>query len=177
MSYKRMTAEEVEALNRRNAEAWKRSPAHSTAQSLRGSVRPRAPSETAECRTFVEWTKLVTFHGEPLYERVVKIPNERGKAGAMTAILTSIGMRAGFPDYDILAPAGQWHGLYLEAKKIRGGIVSTDQTQWREKLIRYGYYCEICAGSLELIRATQNYFLAAGAVADGTFIDHTRVSA
>lgn len=172
-----MTQEAVSAMNERNRAAWKRAPARSTQQAQRAATRPRGPSETAECRTFIDWTKLVRFKGEPLYERVVKIANERGKAGASTAILVSIGMRPGFPDYDILAPAGRWHGLYLEAKRVKGGKVEQDQEDWRKKLIRFEYYAEICDGSLELIDAVRRYFHMAGATAVGDFIDHTRITA
>jgi hypothetical protein len=133
-----------------------------------------APSETSECLTFVAWTKLVTFQGEPLFDRVVKIPNERGKSGVQTAILFSIGMRAGFPDYAIHAPAGRWHGLYLEAKRRRGGSVDPEQLAWQSKLKRWGYHCEICAGAEALIEATRCYFERAGCVADGSWVDRTR---
>lgn len=133
-----------------------------------------APSETSECYRFIAWTKFVHFHGEPLYERVVKIPNERGKSGVQTAILIGIGMRPGFPDYSIHAPAGKWHGLYLEAKKVRGGTVDPEQIVWRDKLRRWGYHCEICEGADAMIAATRRYFETAGCVTDGSWIDRTR---
>lgn len=171
-----LTLEAVELMNARARASYKRAPARSTQQAHRAAVRPRAPSETSECKTFIAWTRLVKFKGEPLFERVVKIANER-RAGPSIAILESIGMREGFPDYDILAPAGQWGGLYLEAKKVDGGKIEPEQEAWRLKLIRFGYHAQICAGSVELIAACQWYFNAAGCVADGSFIDHTRISA
>lgn len=135
----------------------------------------RVPSETAECRAFVEWTKLVQFKGRPLFDRLVKIPNERGKRGIMTAILFSIGMRAGFPDYVILAPAGKFAGLMLEAKKRDDYEVSPAQETWRDDLLEFGYHAEICAGAEELIHATQQYFVRTGCEADGSYINRTRV--
>lgn len=135
----------------------------------------RCPSETAECRRFVDWTRLVTFRGRPLFDRTVKIPNERGMAGVMTAILVSIGMRRGFPDYLILAPVGKFAGLLLEAKRQFGGEVEPEQETWRQDLIEFGYHAEICAGADELIYATQQYFVRAGCEADGSYVNRTRI--
>lgn len=139
------------------------------------SPRPAAPTEHAECLHFIEWTKLVRYRGAALFDRVVKIPNERGKPGASIALLQQIGMRNGFPDYDVLAPAGRWHGLYLEAKRLTGGRIEPEQEKWRMDLIGWGYHAAICAGALELIAATRWYFVSAGCVADGSWVDNTRV--
>lgn len=127
--------------------------------------------ENAECRTFVDWSKLVRWQGEPLWNRLVHIPNERGKAGAMTAILVGLGMRPGFPDYLFPCPVfGRREdqgfdektmlaaGLFIEAKRIVGGKVSADQTMWRDNLLRWGYHAVICAGADEMIDAARAYF-------------------
>lgn len=174
MARRRMTPAELAALQRPPV---KRATRHSSQQARRAATRPPAPLETDECRTFIAWTRLVHFMGEPLFERVVKIPNERGKAGAAIAVLESIGLRSGFPDYSILAPAGRWHGLYLEAKRIDGSTIDGNQVAWRDKLLRWGYDAVICEGAAQLIQATKRYFSAAGAYADGSFVDGTSISA
>lgn len=138
-------------------------------------ARAICPTETAECRTFIEWTRLVRFAGAPLFERVVKVPNERGAAGAGIAILESIGMRKGFLDYVIFAPHGRFHGLTLEAKRLRGGRVDVEQIAWCEKLRSWGYHSEICVGAQGLIAASKNYFERSGATAAGVFEDRTIV--
>lgn len=173
MTRHRLSEADVTALNDRAF--WKVPLRHRTQQGQRAARTIRAPSETDECRTFIAWTQLVTFQGEPLSQRVVHIPNERGKAGAAVAILTAIGLRRGFPDYAILAPAGRWHGLYLEAKRRRGSLTGADQTAWRIRLNQWGYCSEICDGAIELILATRRYFFLSGATAAGIFIDNTRL--
>lgn len=135
------------------------------------------PTEAAECFAFIGWTKVVFYQGRPLFDRVVKIPNERGARGAVIGVLTGIGMRKGFLDYNILAPAGRWHGLYLEAKRLERSETSEDQLAWVARLIEFGYHAEICLGAAGLIDACKRYFLAAGCVADGSWIDNTRVQA
>jgi hypothetical protein len=140
----------------------------------KAGARLPVPTETSECLAFISWTHMVLFRGRPLFDRVVKIPNERGKAGASTAILASIGMRTGFPDYGILAPTRLWSGLFLEAKRIRGSKISADQEVWRDDLREFGYCARICAGADELIAATREYFVTSGCDRDGTWIDRTK---
>lgn len=178
---RRLSEADIAALSRPPV---KRAVRHKTAQGQRAAIRPRSPSETAECRTFLAWTKLVTFMGEPLEQRVVKIANERGKAGVATAILQSIGMRPGFPDYVIHAPVISArvntvtkHGLYLEAKRVSGGKVDPEQEVWRDRLIAWGYHAEICEGALQMIDAVKRYMRMTGATQSGLFVDSTRIAA
>jgi hypothetical protein len=144
-------------------------------------INPKAlANENQECRTWLDWSKLVSYRGEPLSERIVKIPNERGKAGASIAILIGLGMRPGFQDYLVMAPSvgrsGRLYGgLLLEMKTADGGRVDSDQVKWRDKAIRFGYHAEICSGGIAMIEATKAYFEFIGAVASGAFHDRTRI--
>lgn len=124
-------------------------------------LRNAVPSENDECKAFVGWTRYVRYQGEPLFERLVKIPNERGKRGAMTAILVGLGMKPGFPDYQLLVPLPPFSGLFLEAKRALGGRVDPEQRAWQARLIRYGYHAEICEGAEQLIDAVRRYMRAA----------------
>lgn len=127
-----------------------------------GGIRRPGVSEWHHCVEFVDWTRLVTYRGESLFERVVHIPNERGGGGkAHIGTLIRAGFRVGFPDYSILAPLGDWAGLYLEAKKP-GGAIYADQVAWRDRLIRYGYRAVICDDAAALIAATREYFAELG---------------
>jgi hypothetical protein len=126
-------------------------------------------TEAQECIAFLDWCALVSFDGVPLIERVVKIPNERNKRSVMTAVLAKLGMRRGFPDYVILVPMADWHGLFLEAKRATRGKVDREQEEWRDRLRSWGYAAEICAGASEMIRATRNYFGGSA----GRFVDRT----
>jgi hypothetical protein len=116
----------------------------------------------------------VRYRGRPLYDRVVKIPNDRGKRSVFTAIMVAIGMKRGFPDYVILAPIhgySQYGGLLLEAKRVKGSKVDDDQLAWRELLTEFGYRAEICAGSVEMIEAVREYMSLA---APGDWSDTTK---
>jgi hypothetical protein len=133
------------------------------------------PTETDECKAFIAWTKLVRYRGRPLYDRVVKIPNDRGKRSVFTAIMVAIGMKKGFPDYVILAPmlsgATLVGGLLLEAKRIKGGKVEAEQLAWLTLLREFGYHAEICAGSVEMVTAVREYMKLAP---PGAWFDPTK---
>lgn len=129
----------------------------------------REPTESQECVLFLDWAALVRFDGEPLIDRIVRIPNER-RPGVMTAVLTKLGMRKGFPDYAVLVPLEPYAGLFLEAKRVRGGRAEPEQLAWREKLRSWGYDAHICEGGQRMIQCTHNYL---SLLAPDRFVDRT----
>lgn len=135
--------------------------------------RRRPRSEFSECCLFVDWTKLVRYQGEPLFERVVHIPNERGGGGpAHIGKLIRIGFKPGFADYLILAPLEQWAGLLIEAKRPRAigqraARVKDNQVSWRDRLIRYGYMAAIAQDGMHMIQITRDYFRGQPTFVDG----------
>lgn len=135
---------------------------------IRGAQLPCA-TEEQECIAFIDWTMRVFYRREALFERVVHIPNERDKhvslrpGAARTALirigkLKAQGVKDGFPDYMVLAHFPTCAGLYIEAKRRRGGRTPPDQIEWRERLIGWGYHAVICNGADQMIAATQAYF-------------------
>lgn len=168
---RRWTAEDLAALER---PVVKTAPAHRTRQAQRKAIKC-VPSEFEECRTFVAWCKLVIFAGEPLFERVTHVANERDKPGARVAMLVAIGVKAGYPDYVIDAPYGRFHGCRIEAKREHG-VIDPQQTAWRDKLVRWDYFAAICEGHREMISAVRAYMHESGATSQGAFIDNVRFS-
>lgn len=57
-----------------------------------------------------------------------------------------MGVSAGFPDIEIPFPSGQYHGLYIELKRKKGGKVSPEQAEWLQYLREKGYYAEVAHG-------------------------------
>lgn len=71
--------------------------------------------------------------------------------GARTSIseakrIKATGYKRGFPDVFIYEPRGPYHGLSIEMKKDKGGVVSKHQKQWKEDLIRRSYKATIARG-------------------------------
>lgn len=71
--------------------------------------------------------------------------------------LSLIGYRAGTPDIMIFEPKGQYHGLFVEMKISKGGVVSPSQAAFREALLARGYQSVICAGSAAAKIAISEY--------------------
>lgn len=86
------------------------------------------------------------------------IPNG-GKRGMLEAMrLKRSGVMAGIPDLMIPVACGKWHGLFLEMKKEKGGIVSESQKYWIEILRGQDYKVEVCHGANHAIDEIAHYF-------------------
>jgi hypothetical protein len=57
-----------------------------------------------------------------------------------------MGVSAGFPDMEIPFPVKPYHGLYIEFKRISGGVVSEVQKEWLDYLNGKGYYAVVAKG-------------------------------
>lgn len=56
------------------------------------------------------------------------------------------GMAPGFPDLFLPVPCGEKHGLFIEMKREKGGVVSSKQMDWIMWLSDKGYESNICCG-------------------------------
>jgi hypothetical protein len=68
------------------------------------------------------------------------------------------GTSAGFPDLTIPYARKGYHGLYLELKRIKGGVLSPEQKWWRDFLQREGYCWFEAKGHEAGIKFVQDYF-------------------
>lgn len=63
------------------------------------------------------------------------------------------GNRKGFPDLNLLVPRGQFHGLIIELKRLKGGKLEPEQAGWLDFLNGQGYMAVVCCG-LEAAKKT-----------------------
>lgn len=70
-----------------------------------------------------------------------------------------MGYRAGTPDILIFEPKGKWHGLFLEMKREKGGVVSEHQKEFLKRANERGYYAVVCRGFDEAKKVIDEYFL------------------
>jgi hypothetical protein len=72
------------------------------------------------------------------------------------------GNRAGVPDV-ILPVVGYaaCPGLFIEMKRIKGGVISNDQHWWHKQLRDMGYQVTVCAGAKAAIDTITKYLAAA----------------
>jgi hypothetical protein len=103
----------------------------------RRDMTPRIPTEHEEQRELVRWFRQ-TFGGV----RILAIPNGGARNIATAGRLKAEGVSAGVPD--LFVPA--W-GLWIEMKRIKGGILSVDQKDWIEYLQSVGFRAIVCKGA------------------------------
>jgi len=56
------------------------------------------------------------------------------------------GHKKGFPDLAIFEPRGKYHGLFIELKVDKNGVLSYEQDDWLVELDKRGYYSVCCRG-------------------------------
>ena len=83
--------------------------------------------------------------------------------GMRTSYLQAIKMKRtgyvkGFPDLFIYEPRGEFYGLAIEMKKVKGSKIEPEQLQWQEQLRNRGYCSYICKGNEEAIKIIDEYF-------------------
>lgn len=66
------------------------------------------------------------------------------------------GVKRGVPDLFLPVPSGQYHGLFIEMKKI-GGKASDDQLWWLSHLKENGYAIAVCYGWQKATEVLQWY--------------------
>jgi VRR-NUC domain len=57
------------------------------------------------------------------------------------------GAKKGIPDLFLPVPSGEFHGLYIELKRLKGGTISPEQKIWISLLLKQGYEVVVCKGA------------------------------
>ena len=117
---------------------------------------PTVPLEDAEQRIIFRWAAMETA-AHPELGLLYAIPNG-GKRAIKTAIaLKAQGVKSGVPDMCLPVARGGYHGLYIELKRQKGGVVSETQKSWITALAEQGYKAVVCRGADEAIRTIKEY--------------------
>lgn len=74
------------------------------------------------------------------------IPNGGYRHMVEAVKLKRSGVQRGVPDLCIPIPRGKYHGLYIEMKRQKGGVLSDGQLYWLTLLRDQGYFAEIANG-------------------------------
>lgn len=83
-------------------------------------------------------------------------PELRFLNGSMTGVRLTIGqavkskntgMKRGFPDIFLPVKRGNYSGLFIELKRIKGGRIDPEQKIWATMLISQDYRHEFCKGA------------------------------
>ena len=97
----------------------------------------RIPTEHEEQREVVKW-----FRRKYGPVRIFAIPNGGFRSRATAARLKAEGVSPGVPD--LFVPA---HNLWIEMKRVKGGVVSPEQKDWIAYLEGVNYWCIVGKGA------------------------------
>ncbi len=114
------------------------------------SIRRAIPLEIQECFTFVHWLKLKKISHYHIFAGGKISPIEASK-------LSRLGVGGGWPDFCVPVPKKGYHGLYLEMKRRKGGVISPDQREKLNELNENGYLAVVSYGCDEAIKICEDY--------------------
>jgi len=75
--------------------------------------------------------------------------------------LKQSGVKKGHPDIAIYEPVGKYHGMMIELKPLKGGVLTEMQFYWLEALTKKGYYAIRCNGKDAAVEAIEEYLSGA----------------
>ena len=105
------------------------------------------PTEHEEQRTFVQW-----FRSKFPDVRIMAIPNGGARSPSVACRLKAEGVARGVPDLFI----PEWR-LWIEMKRIKGGVLSPEQQDWIEYLKNNDYICIVGYGCEGAIREVEEW--------------------
>lgn len=115
------------------------------------------PTETEESKAVVKWWGEASGIYGLAPESLIHIPNEGKRSFRVAARLKAEGMRPGTPDFFLAVPRGGFHGLWVEMKRRRGGIVSDNQRLMLGIMEAQGYAVQVCYGAEQALDTIQGY--------------------
>ena len=98
---------------------------------------------------FADWEKAqeeTNKYEYPELNLLYHVPNGGSRHKAEAGRLRAEGVKAGVPDLCLPVARGQYHGLYIELKRQRGGRTSDHQSEWLDALSAQGYKAALCYG-------------------------------
>ena len=93
---------------------------------------------------------------------IFAIPNGGARDKVTGARLKEEGVLAGIPDLMIAEPSGIWHGMFVEMKNGKVGVVSDAQKERMAGLTEAGYLCVVCRDFPEFEKAVSAYMSGRG---------------
>ena len=101
--------------------------------------------ESKEQEALFEWAELVSGT-YPELKLLFAIPNGSHKSIATAMRFKREGLKPGVPDICLPVARGDYHGLYIELKRVAGGKLSVNQGNWLNALNEQGYFAVECEG-------------------------------
>lgn len=110
------------------------------------------PTEGEEQATLFSWARMYE-NKYPQLKWMFHIPNEGKRSWATGGRMRSEGMKSGVADIFLPAPSGEYHGLFIELKRLRGG----KRTEKQEEFIAAMNAACFCAGWMAAVEVIVGY--------------------
>lgn len=114
-------------------------------------------SEHREQSALIQWWQVFSQTKKIDECLLFAIPNGGKRTFAVANIMKSEGMRSGVPDLFLAIPKGEYHGMFIEMKRVDGGRVSEAQREYLNLLSIVGYKCVVCHGFDAACSAIKDY--------------------
>ena len=114
-------------------------------------IKSKPKSESSEQTTLV--ARVRNFHPDLVF---MSIPNGGKRDLRVAAQMKREGVLAGAPDLFLAEPRKQWHGLFIEMKRI-GGKTSKEQGELIVRLRQKGYAVVVAEGADEAYKELLRY--------------------
>jgi hypothetical protein len=109
-------------------------------------------TEHEEQREFVQW-----FRQNMGSTRIFAIPNGGARSLSVAGKLKAEGVSRGVPD--LYVPR---FNLWIEMKRVKGGVVSSDQKSWHEYLRHIGHTVLLTKGCEDAIKQVEEFMEEVG---------------
>ena len=103
------------------------------------------PTEAQEQTALFQWAAMMEGR-IPELRLMHHCPNGGSRNAREAHNLRLQGVKPGIPDIFLPCARGQYHGLYIELKRIKGWKISAAQIEVMDALAEQGYAVEICYG-------------------------------
>ena len=108
------------------------------------------PTEDTEQLAVIAWCEGYAL-ADARARLLLHVPNGGSRHIVEAAKLRRLGVRAGVPDLLLPVAVAPYHGLWIEMKRRKGGLVSAAQHGWIDALRAEGYAVAVARGADEAI--------------------------
>lgn len=121
------------------------------------SPKAAVPTEHEEQRHVMLWAAALERRTVAALANLFAIPNGGSRHIVTARRMKAEGVKPGVPDLFLAHAAKGKHGLFIEMKRRKGGSLSREQADWRQRLEAAGYAVEMCRGAREAIAIIESY--------------------
>lgn len=116
------------------------------------------PTESVEQQSLFRWA-FYERSRFPELALLYHVPNGGHRSKAEAGRFRAEGVKAGVPDLCLPVARGDYHGLYIELKRQKGGRISENQKRWLAALQEQGYFVAVCFGWEEAANVIEKYLI------------------